>query len=230
MNKNTYAKRASLGAHGVEHIAAKKSRKWFAGVAAVALAGLLVVGGTIAWLVSSTGTVTNTFVVGGVTTDIVEEFDDDTKENVYVKNTNNVPVYVRAQVVINWIDVSNNNIVASVPSDYTYVMDPATLPAGSGWVKGGDGFYYYTKPLAANDEAETDTYKKMTSNLINKVESFYPESPKYRLSVEVLTEAVQAVPKTAVEDAWDASVADQGTATVADDVLTPASDGQDTEN
>lgn len=207
MNKNTYTKRASLGKHGIERPSVKKRRKWSVGVVAVALAGLLAVGGTVAWLVSSTGTVTNAFVAGGVTTDIVEKFDGDTKEDVYVKNTNNVPVYVRAQVVINWIN-ADGNVAASVPSDYKYTMTPTTLPAqDSGWVLGDDGFYYYTKALAAVDDGTASDDDKKTSNLIDKIESTYPAEtdPEYTLSVEVLTEAIQAIPDGAFNESWGTS-------------------------
>lgn len=213
MDKKTHAKRASLGKHGVERPSAKsRSRRggWPVGIVAVALAGLLAAGGTVAWLADESGSVTNTFVPGQVTTGIIEGFDGAEKSDVYVANTSNVPVYVRAQVVVNWTD-EDGNVVADVPAGYGYTMNPETLPiAASGWVEGDDGFYYYKKALAAaDDEAASDDDKK-TGMLINSVKVEYPQGVAaadagYALSVEVLSEAIQALPDDAFNESWKAS-------------------------
>ena len=70
----------------------------------------LSVGGTLAYLVTSTGPVTNTFTPGEVKTEIKEEFANDIKENVYVTNTGTVDAYIRAQIVINWVDKDGNMV------------------------------------------------------------------------------------------------------------------------
>lgn len=219
MDKNMYTKRASLGQHGVERPLAKsKSRrgKWSVGIVAVALAGLLAVGGTIAWLVAESGSVTNTFVSGQVTTDITESFDGTKKSNVYVTNKNNVPVYVRAQVIINWVDKVTGNVVADVPAGYAYTIYDADSDVaegetdaeklinqlGTNWTVGNDKFFYYTEALdAADDNGDNGG---VTSKLIQCVKVKSPTDPKYTLSVEILTEAIQAIPNDAFNNSWSA--------------------------
>lgn len=226
MDKNMYTKRASLGKHGVERPSAKsKSRrgKWSVGIVAVALAGLLAVGGTIAWLVDKTDSVTNTFVPGQVTTEITEGFDGTKKSNVDVANTSNIPVYVRAQVVINWVD-GDGNVVADVPDKYViYKADGVTKvedlsdQLGDDWKASEDGFFYYTKMLdAADDNGDNGG---VTSNLIQCIEVLDSE---YTLSVEILSEAIQAIPSDAVLDAWKSGVSavgDDGALTIIEPVL-----------
>lgn len=204
MNKNTYTKRASLGKHGIERPSVKKRRKWSVGLVAVALAGLLAVGGTVAWLVNSTGTVTNTFVAGGVTTDIVEGFDGKAKSDVKITNTGNIPAYVRAQVIINWQDAQGNLYAGeTAPDGSTYVETFVDFTKEDcNWVESAsDGFYYYRKAL--DPEATTDVL--VESIVVKYPDGVNPEDAPYQLSVEILTEAIQAIPDGAFNDLWSTS-------------------------
>ena len=75
----------------------------------VALVALLVllcctVAGTVAYLVTSTDPVTNTFTPASVTTEVEEEFDGTTKSDVQIKNTGDIDAYIRAAIIINWAD------------------------------------------------------------------------------------------------------------------------------
>lgn len=57
---------------------------------------------TSAWLVDSTQEEINTFIPGTVTTTVEEEFDGETKDNVFIRNTGNIDAYIRAAVIPVW--------------------------------------------------------------------------------------------------------------------------------
>lgn len=150
----------------------------------------VVAGSTVAYLIAKTNPVENTFTYGQVSCAIHEDFTDKThKKNVQVENTGNVNAYIRATYVINWLD-TDGNIVASVPSNYTYTL---TVPQNNKWVAGGDGYFYYTSAVEPGEWTE----KSLLECKVN-----YPENPEYTLSVEILATAVQSEPASAVKDAW----------------------------
>ena len=103
------------------------------------------VGGTIAFLIDTTDTVTNTFTPARVTCQVVEgNFIDKvstTKENVRIQNTGNTDAWIRATVVANWVD-GNGKIVA-----------PCEVNLGevSGWTQ-KDGYYYYNQIVPPTDK------------------------------------------------------------------------------
>lgn len=144
------------------------------------------VGGVLAWLATSSKDVTNTFAPGDTKTEIEEDFDGRTKKNVYVTNKGNIPVYIRANLVFTWKDSAGN--IIERPADATLTVD-----YGNGdWVKGSDGFWYYTKPVAADGGKTTNLIDRAT---INK---------GYQMDLEVMAQSIQAEPTNAVVDSWDA--------------------------
>jgi predicted ribosomally synthesized peptide with SipW-like signal peptide len=171
-------------------------------IAAVLLVGA-VVGTTIAYLTAQTNEVENTFTVGSVPIKIEENFDGTTKKDVKVTNTGNTDAYIRATYVVNWLD-SSNNIVASVPTGYSYSLTETT---DANWKKGTDGYYYYIKPVAPNGTTEGSL---LTCTVT------YPTNPEYTLSVEIIASSIQAVPTNAVTTTWKTvtAVAADGTLTI----------------
>lgn len=149
----------------------------------------LSVGGTLAYLVTNSGPVTNTFTPGEVTTEITEDFDDPTvKKNVQFTNRGDVDVYIRATWTANWVDEADN-IVAPAVQDEDYEV--TGLP-GNGWVKNGD-YYYYTSAVAPGDP---------TSYLFTKLEPVPAKEPDgAHLEVTILSQAIQAEPEQARTDA-----------------------------
>ena len=149
----------------------------------VSILALLVgiVGSSLAYLITQTGSVENTFQPSKVTCEIQEEFSQggSEKKNVQVKNTGDTDAYIRAALVFTWVD-SQGNIapVAVKESDYVLVL-------GTGWsAKQTDGFYYYKTSVAPGEK---------TGNLVNsitRVENFAPEG--YTLCVDVIADAGQA--------------------------------------
>lgn len=164
----------------------------------VSLALLLIgVGSTLAYLFDVTNPVINEFTPSEVTCDVVETVDNDVKTNVMIHNTGNTDAFIRAAIVVNWAN-GNGDVYGKTPVQSTdYVME---LDLQNGWTAGNDGFYYWTKPVAANDDANDND---LTGVLIKEVKladgKVAPEG--YALSVEILCSAVQNEPAAAVE-AW----------------------------
>lgn len=166
----------------------------------LALLIIIAVGGTLAYLFTNTEPVTNTFTPAKVDVTIEEDFDRTTdptvKKDVKFQNTSNIPVYLRAMLVINWVD-AEGNIVADVPDSYSYTMSGLPMnddEGNSNWTAAdADGYYYYKLPVAA--DAETDI-------LLNECKAVSPENPEYFLQVDVLTEVIQAEPADAVKELW----------------------------
>lgn len=165
---------------------------------AAALLSLLLIlavsaGATIAYLTSHTGDKVNTFTPGEVQTEIVEDFDGEVKEDVFLKNTGDTEAYLRAAVVVTWKD-SNGNVHAAAPvqgKDYEMI-----LAVGTGWFQAADGYYYYSRPVPAGEQ---------TGILIDSCKPL-AEKEGYVLSVEIIGSAIQSSPAKAVENAWGVSI------------------------
>ena len=157
------------------------------------------IGSTVAYLITSTESVENTFTPGKVSCQVKESFDKDKmeKKDVQITNTGNTDAYIRATYVVNWLD-KGGNIVASVPAGYSYALNENP---DRKWTKGDDGYFYYPSPVAPN--CSTD------GSLLTCTVT-HPENPEYTLSVEILATAVQSNPASAVTEAWGVTVGSNG--------------------
>ena len=146
---------------------------------------------TAAYFISTTETLVNEFDPSKVTCEVVETFDGNVKKDVAIRNTGNVNAYIRASVLINWVDEQNSNkVLAQAPTDSDYTI----IWGGSYWVKGGDGFWYYQQPVAPG---------AVTNDLIDSV-TVIAEAPEgYQLSVQIIATAIQAEPSEVVQDEWN---------------------------
>lgn len=153
------------------------------------------VGSTVAFLATKTEPVENSFEYANVSCEVMQDRDTD-GSIVQVKNTGTISAYIRAAVVANWMD-ADGNIAASVPDGYSYEL---TCSSGS-WAQGKDGFFYYLLPVAPGASTE--------GNLLTCTVAC-PENPEYTLSVEVLAEAIQSTPASAVKEAWNVEVDGDG--------------------
>ena len=151
---------------------------------------MISVGGTIAFVVTHTSEIRNTFTESVVKCEVDETFENNVKSNVSIKNTGDTTAYIRAFVNVTWMNESGQ--VASVsPKSTDYMIEYST----SGWLKGSDGYYYYSLPVQPNDK---------TAVLINSCELLETASAPdgYYLSVEIVCSAIQSTPVSVVSDIW----------------------------
>ena len=153
------------------------------------------IGGTVAYLIDQTGSITNTFTPAKVTPQVTEDFGNNVKNNVQITNTGDIPAYIRVKVVVTW--KNGNDVYGVAPklgTDYIW-----TMPENSKWFLKG-GFYYYSEPVAA---------KGTTDVLFTDCKPFDGKAPEgYSLSVDIHAQAIQAEPTTAVISAWGVTVTD----------------------
>lgn len=156
-------------------------------IISVVLILTMAVGGTIAFLSTKTDPVVNTFNPSQVTCSVEENFDGTTKTNVNVKNTGDIPAFIRVKLVTYRTNDQGQHIGGT-----------ASLPAftlGTGWVKCGD-YYYYTYPVAP-EATPTDSLAERIELTEN-----YTDVDGGHQSIDVIAEAIQAGPEAAVKAAW----------------------------
>lgn len=169
------------------------------------LVGLLAVllfasiAGTIAYM-QVDNHISNSFTVAKLSIELNETFDGKDKTNVTVKNTGDVPAYLRAAIVVNWKD-TDGTVISANESEYSMVMGPE-------WIQGADSYWYCKKPIDAGQPSPA-----LIANCKPKV-----VKEGQRLCVDILAQGVQAEPMAAVGELWSATVAADGT-------LTPAAGG-----
>lgn len=194
-----------------------KTKKALALLISVLLVVGAAVGGTIAYMIDKSQKIDNVFTPSEVTTTVVENFDGEVKQNVQIKNTGDTTAWIRAAVVITWKDASGNVYgeapVAGTDYSITYKVDGT-----NDWVRGKDGFYYYTKPVKSVQEAPSDC---TTGVLITECKPLPDSEGKstapagYSLNVEIIGSAIQSVPSEVFNEQWASSgleVNDDGTA------------------
>lgn len=158
-------------------------RKTILTLAALALLLTCVVSGTLAYLMTSTESVTNVFTPAKVDTDITEEFNKTVKSSVIVTNAaDSIPVYVRVAVVGNWVDAAGNIVQPWTPD----------FDLGANWIQGSDGYYYYKQVVPVGGK----TSDLLGSDITTKA------NDGLHLEVVVMQQAVQAEPKNAVNELW----------------------------
>ena len=165
-------------------------------VASILLILAISVGGTLAYLATQTGSVANTFTPTSVGTHIDEVKDGNVKKNVTVTNTGSTDAYVRAAIVVTWIN-DDGQVYPQAPvlgTDYTMELNTGTTGAWTAY----NGYYYCKAPVAGGGK---------TGVLISSAEPTGDAPEGYYLSIEILAQAIQAEPKAAVIDAWGRDVA-----------------------
>ena len=184
MTKNTRAKQRS-----------RKNTRTITLLIALLLFSALAVGGTVAWLTANATPVKNTFTPSNVACSVTEEFNGTTKSNVNVTNIGDTEAYIRVKLVTYRVNEQGQHIggTATIP----------TFTPGTGWVE-HDGYYYYTSPVKPGE--------KPAANLINSIEltGSYNDADGGKQAIEVMAEAIQSQPATAVEDSWGVTVGSDG--------------------
>ena len=192
--------------------------KKFIVVTALALLFFVTVGSTLAYIFTKTEPVENTFNPSKVACAVVEnggapvtgdnKYIDAKKTNVQIKNTGDTTAYIRVAVVVNWMSADSTRVWATKPiegTDYTISYDLT-----NGWFDGGDGFYYYSKPVSP------DSSNNLTSVLIGTAElkegitaPVGTDNTQYYLSIEIVASAIQSTPTSVVTGQWSSVVIDK---------------------
>lgn len=172
----------------------RRSGKSIALLVSLLLLITVTVGGTIAFLMDSDGPLHNVFNPSEVTTQVEETINDTTKSNVKIKNTGDTDAWIRAAVVVTWQD-KDGNVYGQKPvvgTDYN-----AWTP-GKDWEIGDDGFYYYTKPVAADTSTETALIEKISPLRDAPADGYY-------LTVEIIGSGIQSKPASVFNTEWASS-------------------------
>lgn len=142
----------------------------------------------------TTARVEDLFLPAQVSCKVKETFNGNTKSDVYVTNTGNVPAYIRVKVIVNWLD-KDGNVAMYVPDDYDYVVDnhlsaaTKNKPATTKWTAqtAGQtltgGYWYYNGVVQPG---------KDTEKLIGSIIPEQPIGSPYSMQVQILAEAMQA--------------------------------------
>lgn len=182
--------------HGAKHMRkTRPSAKLVAWILAAVVLLSATVGGVYAYILAQAPSLTNRFDPVKVTCAVEESFDGVTKEHVAVRNTGDIPAYIRAALVFTWVD-DDGKVSATAPMDG---IDYTVVWGDSRWVKGSDGYWYYREAVSP---------QMLTADLIRLVTAAADAPRGYHLQVQVIATAIQATPADAVQEAWGVTVTD----------------------
>lgn len=170
---------------------------------ALALVLTLSVGGTIAYLITDTDPVENTFTPAEVEIEIEETVANNTKTSIAVKNTGGTDAYIRVTLVSNWGKMVDGKWVVCGNTSHNHSnFSFNTNDLDDDWIEIG-GYYYYTSPVKHGNN------NNVTSNLLGKKDDKQVVIPLSQdeengciQQVTVLAQAIQAEPSTAINKAW----------------------------
>ena len=173
-----------------------RTKKWSVKAAIITSLCLCIIactaGGVYAYLTAKTDPISNEFVPAKVSCSIEEDFAEGVKSDVKVRNTGNIDAYIRATVVTTFVS-ENGKVLATAPKEG---VDYSIQWGANGWVKGEDGYWYYTRPVKPEET---------TTSLIKS--AYKLSAPDgFRLHIQILATGVQSAPDLAVQQAWGVSV------------------------
>jgi len=146
------------------------------------------VGGTLAFLVTSTQSVENTFTPSEIDVEIEEDFDGVNKTNIKVTNTGDTDGYFRVKLVGYWHDEAGK-----IMAKNGWFSD-TNLTLGTNWLKGNDGYYYYALPIAPNQTSASPLF-------IEEITLLEDDEDETKQVLEIIADGIQSKPKEAF-DAW----------------------------
>lgn len=152
------------------------------------------IGGTLAFIIDRTPSIMNKFQESHVACAVSETFESNIKKNVNVTNTGDTEAYIRVKLISYRVNAASEHIGGFAP------IPPFAL--GSGWVLIGD-CYYYKYPVSAGKAPDIPLIGESGISLI----SDYSDADGGKQVIEVMAEAIQSKPMTAVEEAWGAAAA-----------------------
>ena len=153
--------------------------------------------------------ITYTHPETGATTDyFLDSYKGSKKEHVTITNTGNTDAYIRAAIVGQWLDPQGDPVFGF--TDYTagkvvlvdsWYQDQFVTGAqrhgkfeglpGTKWVKGDDGYYYYTEIVPAGEDVPNDLFTSYTVGDVPGV-AIAGEAPQIYFRLEIATQAISA--------------------------------------
>ena len=185
------------GKYEAKHVQSKRKRrinKTGTLLLSLLLVVTMAVGGTVAYLVTKTPDVKNSFTPSKVTCEVTEEFNGTAKSNVNVTNTGDTEAYIRVKLVTYRVNDKGQHIGGT-----------ATIPdfnPGTNWVPYG-GYYYYTLPVAHDKTPEQPLIGTSGITLLT-----YNDADGGKQVIDVMAEAIQSGPANAVGDSWGVSISE----------------------
>lgn len=149
-------------------------------LAVVLLLGLITAG--VAYYLQETGGVTASYQLAQVSCQVDEKFDGTQKTEIKVRNTSNVPAYIRVRLVSYWETPSGKIAGRSSP-------ELKDLSVAGGWQAMGDNTWLYATPVEPGESTEDLLAASLT---LEAEDGYIPV-------VKVLAEAIQ---ESAATDAW----------------------------
>lgn len=161
------------------------------------------VAGTVMYLYTPVNKVTNTFTPGQVPTEVEEEFNGEVKSEVRIKNAGDVDAYIRAAVIVNWVDADGNIYGGQPITEDDYIMSlniKSESEDETGYWKDGGSYYYWTAAVEPGG---------VTGFLIEECKlSDHANVPEgCTLSVDIVAQTIQTTPDKAIIDSWGAEAA-----------------------
>ena len=165
----------------------KKKTAMIAGAAAVGAASF---GMTFAYLTNGEGTINKLYVANNRIT-VTEEFPTPTPvtegdnmivKDVKIENTGNVPCFVRVFLDFDDDAVRASSLLSPDGTNFYSTADFRThLP--SGWIYGGDNYYYYQHPVEPG---------QLTPSLLKKVKTTFADNDDVKeFDIIVYAESIQ---------------------------------------
>lgn len=152
----------------------------------VLIAALVIGGasGAFALLKDTTSGITAEYTTAKVDCEVSSATDEETGITTYsVTNLGNTPAYIRATVVLNWVN-GEKAVVYNAAEQFP------ELTFAENWTKDENGEYYYFD-LAVKPN-EFCVFFTLT----------IPEDTAYQLQITVLADAIQSQPESAAKEAW----------------------------
>ncbi len=170
-------------------------------IAIIAIFCSIIACATLAFVLTRTEALKNTFTEAYVACDVLETFDGTMKTDVTIKNTGNVQSFIRAKVVVTWMSNDKTKVTALKPIDDTdYVITYADeTNADTNWEKGSDGYWYYKLPVNVGKETEELIESCSLKDGVTEPDGYY-------LSVEIVASAIQSTPESVVKEQWKSGV------------------------
>ena len=154
---------------------------------------LLACGSVFAYMFKRTDPQGTQFIPAEVTCEVYDKASDDEINEVTVKNTGNIPAYLRVRLVTYW-DNGDGKVAPKNSRELMVDYDETK------WVAGSDNTFYYRTAVDPDDVTADLFAENAVIQLIS--------DGGYKQRVDIFGEAIQADPERAAESSWGVEITD----------------------